>query len=126
MGKASVNLQDSFLNQVRKENTEVKIVLIDGSILTGTVRGFDNFTIVLNAKGSQHLIYKHAVSQLISRRPVQKTEEEGSTEPSDAQKKSFNQNYSAKPAKSQEKDLPPPSPKKPENFNPMDFSRIKK
>ena len=72
MAKASVNLQDSFLNQVRKEGSEVKIVLVDGSSLTGVVRGFDNFTVILNSKESQHLIYKHAISQLITKRDAKR------------------------------------------------------
>ena len=58
MAKVTVNLQDSFLNQIRKEGSEVKIVLTDGSSLTGVVRGFDNFTVIINSKDSQHLIYK--------------------------------------------------------------------
>ena len=68
MAKASLNLQDSFLNQVRKENSEVRVVLLSGHEMTGFVRGFDNFTVVLSVKGQQHLIYKHAISQIILRR----------------------------------------------------------
>jgi len=66
MAKASVNLQDSFLNQVRKDNSEVTIVLTSGHEMTGHVRGFDNFTVVLNVRGQSHLIYKHAIAQIIS------------------------------------------------------------
>ena len=62
MAKGMVNLQDSFLNQVRKDNTEIEMVLLDGTHLTGAVRGFDNFTVVVNAQGNQHLVYKHAVA----------------------------------------------------------------
>jgi host factor-I protein len=68
MSKVNMNLQDSFLNQVRKEATELKMVLVDGTTLTGVVRGFDNFTVILSSRGAQHLIYKHAISQLIWRR----------------------------------------------------------
>lgn len=71
MGKAMVNLQDSFLNQVRKENSEIEMVLVNGTHLTGLVRGFDNFTVVVNAAGKQHLVYKHAIAQIVSQRPVQ-------------------------------------------------------
>lgn len=60
-----MNLQDGFLNQVRKENTEVKMVLLDGSELGGWVRGFDNFTVILASQHSQHLVYKHAIAQVI-------------------------------------------------------------
>lgn len=68
MAKGGMNLQDSFLNQVRKDNTEIKVVMLDGVTLTGHVRGFDNFTVILHAQGLQHLIYKHAIAQIIQRR----------------------------------------------------------
>src|SRR5688572_15982123 len=68
MTRNDMNLQDSFLNQVRKDNTEIQLVLLDGARLTGMVRGFDNFTVIINARGNQHLIYKHAIAQIISRR----------------------------------------------------------
>lgn len=74
MSKTTMNLQDSFLNQVRKDSVDVKIILIDGTILYGVVRGFDNFTIILTSKESQHLIYKHAIAQLISRRNANRRE----------------------------------------------------
>jgi len=74
MAKVTVNLQDSFLNQIRKEGSEVKIVLTDGSSLTGVVRGFDNFTVIINSKDSQHLIYKHAISQLITKRDARRVQ----------------------------------------------------
>ena len=58
----SINLQDSFLNQVRKENIAVIIYLVNGFQLKGMVRGFDNFTVILENDGRQQLIYKHAIS----------------------------------------------------------------
>jgi len=80
MAKVTVNLQDSFLNQIRKEGSEVKIVLTDGSSLTGVVRGFDNFTVIINSKDSQHLIYKHAISQLITKRDAKRAQKPRSEE----------------------------------------------
>jgi host factor-I protein len=74
MGKSGMNLQDSFLNQVRKDNTEIMVVLLDGTRLIGYVRGFDNFTVIMNARGQQHLIYKHAIAQIVSRRPTMHVE----------------------------------------------------
>ncbi len=68
MARTTMNLQDSFLNQVRKDNTEIKMVLFDGANLTGRVRGFDNFTVILSVGEEQHLIYKHAIAQIISPR----------------------------------------------------------
>ncbi|MBQ1511668.1 MAG: RNA chaperone Hfq [Selenomonadaceae bacterium] len=65
-----INLQDSFLNQVRKENVAVSIHLVNGFQLKGNVKGFDNFTIVLESMGKQQLVYKHAVSTITPSRPI--------------------------------------------------------
>jgi host factor-I protein len=70
MSKAAMNLQDSFLNQVRRENSEVNILLVNGKSLRGNVKGFDNFTVILNSRSGQHLIYKHAIAQLVSQRSI--------------------------------------------------------
>ena len=59
-----INLQDSFLNQVRKENSAVVIHLVNGFQLKGFVKGFDNFTVILDAAGKQQLVYKHAISTI--------------------------------------------------------------
>jgi host factor-I protein len=68
--KAQINLQDGFLNQVRKESTVVTVFLVNGCKLRGVVRGFDNFTIILESDGRQHLVYKHAVSTVSVADPV--------------------------------------------------------
>lgn len=60
----SINLQDAFLNQARKENISVTIYLINGFQLRGNVTGFDNFTVVLDSNGKQQLVYKHAISTI--------------------------------------------------------------
>lgn len=70
MNKVSINLQDVFLNQVRKEHTPIIIYLVNGFQLKGIVRGFDNYTIILDGDGKQQLVYKHAVSTLIPQKPV--------------------------------------------------------
>ncbi|MBF8984500.1 RNA chaperone Hfq [Lutibacter sp. B2] len=62
--KNIINLQDIFLNQVRKENTTITIHLINGFQIKGIVKGFDSYTIVLENDNKQHLIYKHAVSTI--------------------------------------------------------------
>lgn len=67
----SINLQDSFLNQVRKENVAVIIYLVNGFQLKGMVRGFDNFTVILEHEGKQQLIYKHAISTITPLQPMQ-------------------------------------------------------
>ena len=58
----NINLQDVFLNQVRKEHVPVTIYLTNGFQLRGMVKGFDNFTVVLDSEGKQQLVYKHAIS----------------------------------------------------------------
>jgi len=70
MTKVQINLQDSFLNQVRKDNIPVTIYLINGFQLKGHVRGFDNFTVVLDSDGRQQLVYKHAVSTISPFKPL--------------------------------------------------------
>ena len=69
------NLQDLFLNQARRERSQVTMFLMNGFQLHGVVRGFDNFTVVLDSDGRQQLIYKHAISTLVPSRPVAFDEE---------------------------------------------------
>lgn len=64
MNKSSINLQDVFLNQVRKEHIAVTIYLTNGFQLKGLVKGFDNFTVVLDSDSKQQLVYKHAISTI--------------------------------------------------------------
>lgn len=70
MSKAALSLQDSFLNQVRKDNTPVTVFLVNGYQLRGTVKSFDNFTVLLDVDGRQQLVYKHALSTIVPARPV--------------------------------------------------------
>jgi host factor-I protein len=70
MGKA-INLQDMFLNQVRKEGIGVTIYLTNSVQLRGQVRGFDAFTVLLDAPGKPtQLVYKHAVASIVPSKPV--------------------------------------------------------
>lgn len=64
VNKVNINLQDVFLNQVRKEHIGVIIYLTNGFQLKGIVKGFDNFTVVLDSEGRQQLVYKHAISTI--------------------------------------------------------------
>lgn len=80
MNKAVINLQDVFLNQVRKEHILINIFLINGFQLKGVVKGFDNYTIILDTDGKQQLVYKHAISTLIPQRPISFTFAEKSNE----------------------------------------------
>lgn len=63
-GKNTINLQDSFLNYVRRENMGVVIYLMNGFQIRGLVRGFDNFTVIIENEGKQQLVYKHAISTI--------------------------------------------------------------
>ena len=64
------NLQDLFLNQARRERSQITMFLMNGFQLHGIVRGFDNFTVVLDSDGRQQLIYKHAISTIVPPRPL--------------------------------------------------------
>lgn len=64
MNKPNINLQDVFLNQVRKEHIPVTVYLTNGFQLKGLVKGFDNFTVVIETDGKQQLVYKHAISTI--------------------------------------------------------------
>ncbi|MEI3604842.1 RNA chaperone Hfq [Pseudogracilibacillus sp. SE30717A] len=57
-----VNIQDHYLNQLRKERIAVTVFLTNGFQLRGVVKAFDNFTVLLETEGKQQLIYKHAIS----------------------------------------------------------------
>lgn len=70
MGKSQVNLQDVFLNQVRREKVPVTMYLVNGARLTGMIKGFDSFVILLK-QDNQQLVYKHAISTIIPERPVE-------------------------------------------------------
>lgn len=70
MVKAQGNLQDGFLNQLRKENIPVTIYLVNGYQLKGLIKGFDNFTVVLENEGKQQLVYKHALSTVMPLRNI--------------------------------------------------------
>lgn len=70
MSKTQVNLQDVFLNLLRKDGTPLTIYLINGFQLKGVVKAFDNFTVLLEGDGKQMLVYKHAISTVSPMRPV--------------------------------------------------------
>lgn len=70
MSKPGVNLQDYFLNIIRRENIAVTIFLVNGFQLRGNVKGFDNFTVILESEGKTDLIYKHAISTIVPARSI--------------------------------------------------------
>lgn len=69
--KTSINIQDQFLNQLRKDGTQVTVFLLNGFQLRGLIKGFDNFTVLLEVQGKQQLIYKHAISTFAPEKNVQ-------------------------------------------------------
>lgn len=58
----SVNIQDQYLNQLRKNRGSVTVFLTNGFQLRGTVKAFDNYTVLFEVEGKEQLIYKHAIS----------------------------------------------------------------
>ncbi|MCD8322713.1 MAG: RNA chaperone Hfq [Oscillospiraceae bacterium] len=71
----SQNLQDSFLNQARRERMLVTVFLMNGFQLRGVIRGFDSFVVMVDSDGKQQMIYKHAISTVAPARPLSLTEE---------------------------------------------------
>lgn len=65
------NLQDQFLNLLRKNKTPVTMFLVKGVKLQGIVTWFDNFSILLRRDGQSQLVYKHAISTIMPSQPVQ-------------------------------------------------------
>lgn len=70
-GEKKQNLQDAFLNSVRKSKTPLTIFLVNGVKLQGVVTWFDNFCVLLRRDGQVQLVYKHAISTIMPSAPVQ-------------------------------------------------------
>jgi len=73
------NLQDTFLNHIRKQKTPVTIFLVNGIKLQGVVTWFDNFCVLLRRDGQSQLVYKHAISTIMPGQQIQlfdKTEDD--------------------------------------------------
>ncbi|MBL8152153.1 MAG: RNA chaperone Hfq [Blastocatellia bacterium] len=70
MDKAVQNLQDSFLNQARRERMIVTIYLLSGVKLTGKIKGFDKYSVILDSGNQEQLIFKHAISTVALPRGV--------------------------------------------------------
>ncbi|NLV21054.1 MAG: RNA chaperone Hfq [Syntrophomonadaceae bacterium] len=70
MNKNQLNLQDAFLNQIRKDKTLVTIYMINGFQIKGIVKGFDNFTVIVELDGRQQMVYKHAISTVSPIKPI--------------------------------------------------------
>lgn len=75
-GEKKQNLQDAFLNSVRKSKMPLTIFLVNGVKLQGVVTWFDNFCVLLRRDGQIQLVYKHAISTIMPSGPVQMFEPE--------------------------------------------------
>ena len=62
--QAPQNIQDAFLNTVRREKTAVIVYLLNGAKLTGRIRSFDKFSVLLESGSQEQLIFKHAISTI--------------------------------------------------------------
>jgi host factor-I protein len=91
---APQNIQDAFLNTVRREKTTVIIYLLNGAKLTGRIRSFDKFSVLLESGSHEQLIFKHAISTISQTRrssgelrvqtTFEATSEETADQPADA------------------------------------------
>ena len=70
MEKQTQNIQDGFLNSARKERTLVTIYLLSGVKLSGRIRSFDRYSVVLDSNNQEQLIFKHAISTVVIPRPM--------------------------------------------------------
>ena len=74
MAAEKQNLQDAFLNNVRKAKVPVTIFLMNGVKLQGVITWFDNFCVLLRRDGHSQLVYKHAISTIMPGQPIQLAE----------------------------------------------------
>src|SRR5579875_2156916 len=68
--KPAQNIQDTFLNTVRKDKSPITIYLVSGVKLTGKIRSFDKYSVLLENNAQEQLIFKHAISTVVSGRPA--------------------------------------------------------
>ena len=70
MASSQSNLQDNFLNAVRKTKNPVTLFLVNGVKLQGVITWFDNFSVLLRREGTVQLVYKHAISTVMPSLPL--------------------------------------------------------
>lgn len=80
MPEKNQNLQDTFLNTVRKDKTPVTVFLVNGVKLQGIVSWFDNFCLLLRRDSHSQLVYKHAISTIMPAGPMKLFDPEDSAE----------------------------------------------
>ena len=73
--KPAQNIQDSFLNNARKDKAAITVYLLSGVKLTGRLRSFDKYSVVLETNNQEQLIFKHAISTVVTARSAQAHEQ---------------------------------------------------
>lgn len=76
MPNKTQNVQDAFLNNVRKSKTAVTVFLVNGVKLQGIITWFDNFSLLLRRDGHSQLVYKHSISTIMPSTPLNLLSEE--------------------------------------------------
>ena len=66
----TANLQDAFLNKVRRDKVNLTVFLMNGFQMHGVIKSYDGFTVILDSDGKQQLIYNHAISTIIPPKPI--------------------------------------------------------
>ena len=74
MEKQAQNIQEAFLNNARKDKTFLTIYLMSGVKLSGRIKSFDKYSVILETNNQEQLIFKHAISTVVSNRSVLHTE----------------------------------------------------
>jgi host factor-I protein len=80
MAEKQQNLQDVFLNKIRKEKMTVTVFLMNGVKLQGIITWFDNFSMLMKREGQVQLVYKHAISTIMPGGPLNLNEEDSKSD----------------------------------------------
>lgn len=81
MDKLAQNIQEAFLNNARKDKTFLTIYLMSGVKLSGRIKSFDKYSVVLETNNQEQLIFKHAISTVVMSRPVHGAGPHGASTP---------------------------------------------
>ena len=79
MDKLAQNIQEAFLNNARKDKTFLTIYLMSGVKLSGRIKSFDKYSVILETNNQEQLIFKHAISTVVMARPFHGTGSHGPT-----------------------------------------------
>lgn len=103
MDKPAQNIQDSFLNTARKDKTHVTIYLVSGVKLSGRIKSFDKYSLILENSNQEQLIFKHAISTVVTTKP----------HPAAGSPATSAQSTQAQPAQPEQTQAGPPAPMQP-------------